>query len=210
MIAYDVIEHFERARTVEILSGWARLLRPNGILRLRAPSLLKLTRNLMAPENRDAEKAAHIVHLMYGTQAYLGDYHLTGFTPALLLSQLSKAGLTLIYAGELDPMNFTIAARKTVRLTDPVEIVHNAYFRILHRAATDDEVRYWCARMGEGSMSGDDLDAILLATDECKFLATNSLLASAPPALTLSEAVKETIKAARRSVAYRLGLSPHG
>jgi predicted SAM-dependent methyltransferase len=184
LIAYDVIEHFERARTVDILSGWARLLRPNGVLRLRTPSLLKLTRNLLAPENRAAEKAAHVVHLMYGTQAYLGDYHLTGFTPALLLSQLSKAGLTLSYAvDELESTNFTVAARKTERLTDPAEIVHNAHFRLLHRAATDDEVRYWSAKIG--SISGDDFDDILRATDECRFVAENDLGASVSPVPTL-------------------------
>jgi len=111
LVAYDVIEHFERDRVVGILKGWARLLRQDGVLKLRAPNLLKLAAALAAPENRNAKVAAHLMHLIYGTQAYSGDYHLAGFTPELLTSQLAEAGLVVTKSEVLDAYNLTVTAR---------------------------------------------------------------------------------------------------
>src|SRR5262245_52584737 len=93
IVAQDVLEHLERKRVPAALTEWSRLLAHEGVLELRVPSLFDLFFMLAAPENRSAEDSAKVIHLLYGTQAYTGDYHLSGFTAELLEDLLSKAGL---------------------------------------------------------------------------------------------------------------------
>jgi predicted SAM-dependent methyltransferase len=93
VVANDVLEHIERTKTDAVLTEWARLLAPNGIMRLGVPSLLHLADLALSPGYRDAEHANGIIHLMFGTQAYTGDFHFTSFTPATLHAHLHRAGL---------------------------------------------------------------------------------------------------------------------
>ena len=95
VVAQDVWEHFERAKTAPALAEWARLLSPAGSLFIRIPSLLHLVDMLLAAERSGAAPVKEVLHLMYGTQAYTGDYHLTGFTPAVLEDLFAGAGLII-------------------------------------------------------------------------------------------------------------------
>jgi SAM-dependent methyltransferase len=108
VLAKDVLEHFERTRTDTILAEWARLLSPDGHLVLEVPSLLHLA-GLVLEQAKSADMAAAYIHMMFGTQAYVGDYHFTSFTPATLQQHLVKVGL---------------AAR------GPVELIHGWCFRL--------------------------------------------------------------------------------
>jgi predicted SAM-dependent methyltransferase len=84
LLANDVLEHIERTRTDAVLAELTRLLAPDGTMRLRVPTLLQLAGLALSPGYQDAEHAAGIIHLMFGTQAHTGDYHHTSFTPATL------------------------------------------------------------------------------------------------------------------------------
>ncbi|WP_422823455.1 class I SAM-dependent methyltransferase [Variovorax rhizosphaerae] len=73
IVAQDVLEHVERQQVHVALTAWARLLAPEGVIQVRVPSLELMFRMLAQPQNRPADEAAKVIHLMYGTQAYTGD-----------------------------------------------------------------------------------------------------------------------------------------
>ena len=174
ILAQDVLEHLERARTQPALDEWARLLKPNGVLVIRVPSLLDLFEMLSAPAWREFEKAQEVIHLIYGTQAYTGDYHLTGFTPTLLDGYLSRCGLLICEANLRDGWLFDIRARKVDRLESTVEFVHGAYFRILGRPVGPGGLEDQCRAIDVGDMRREDLEISLRNSDEGRFLAANS------------------------------------
>ena len=51
------------------------------------PSILRWLR-----EQDDPEHHRHVMHFMFGTQAYNGDFHLSGYTELLLCDELFRAG----------------------------------------------------------------------------------------------------------------------
>src|SRR5262249_50684916 len=116
IVAQDVLEHLEQKRVPAALAEWSRLLTHEGVLELRVPSLLDLFVMLAAPEKRSAVEAAEVIHLLYGTQAYAGDYHLSGFTAELLEDVLSKSGLLVCTASLLHGWLFEVRARRTEAL----------------------------------------------------------------------------------------------
>jgi predicted SAM-dependent methyltransferase len=172
ILAQDVLEHFERSRTEPALAEWSRLLAPEGILELRVPSLLGMFEMLATPHYRGFDGAQQIVHLMYGTQAYTGDFHLTGFTPALLHGYLRNAGLLVCHAQVMHGWLFDVRARKTAHLTDDIEFLHSAYFDILHRPADPQGIEIH-ARALKGGVTRADIEARLRNSEEAQFLATN-------------------------------------
>lgn len=173
ILAQDVLEHFERARTQPALDEWNRLLEEDGILILRVPSLFDLFEMLSAPERRGFDQAQEIVHLLYGTQAYTGDYHLTSFTPELLDGYLARAGFLVCEASLLHGWLFDVRARKTVRLDSTVEFVHNAYFRILGRPADAGGLKHHARALDSGEVSREEFEASLRASEEARFMAGN-------------------------------------
>jgi hypothetical protein len=112
IIAQDVWEHFERDKTRPALAEWARLLSDSGFLWVRIPSMLHLAEMLVAAEEHGPDKVRAVLHLVYGTQAYPGDYHLTGFTSSVLADLFSSVELVItevyLYQGWL----YEITARR--------------------------------------------------------------------------------------------------
>ena len=173
ILAQDVLEHLERARTQPALDEWARLLVPNGILIVRVPSLLDMFEMLSTPAWREFEKAQEVVHLMYGTQAYTGDYHLTGFTPALLDGYLRRAGLLICEASLRDGWLFDIRARKTDCLESAAEFVHGAYFKLLGRPADPAGLAHAHRMLESGKLTRDSFENSLRESEEGLFVADN-------------------------------------
>lgn len=92
IIAQDCLEHFPRCDTEPALSEWSRLLKPGGVLKLRVPNLIGLLELFSWEEKQSIEKQKTLVQCLFGTQAYEGDWHLTGFTQLLLEHYLENAG----------------------------------------------------------------------------------------------------------------------
>ena len=175
IVAQDVLEHLERHKTVPTLVEWARLLRQGARLHLRVPSLFDLFELLANPSWRAIEQIEQVVHLMYGTQAYTGDYHLAGFTARLLSEYLSRAGLIVCRAELVNGCFYDVSARKTDRLTDPIEIAHFLYFTILDRAGDpggisglSEEIR--AARLDQAGAAG-----LLRDSEEGRFIASHPI-----------------------------------
>ena len=94
IVAQDVLEHLVRADVPVALVEWRRLLAPGGRLWLRVPDLPALLRWLDASDDPDRQR--QILHLLFGTQAYEGDYHHAGFTDVLLPDELHRAGFARV------------------------------------------------------------------------------------------------------------------
>lgn len=158
IVAQDVLEHIERGKTVPVLTRWAELLESNGTIFIRVPSLTDVLKLLARAET--VEREHEIIHLIYGTQAYTGDFHLAGFTAATLASQLAEAGLMICEARLRDEWLFEVVARKTNILTEPSELVHNAYFTVLRRPVDPSGLDHFCREVRSG-LSYKDLCGML-------------------------------------------------
>ncbi len=169
LLAQDVLEHIERDKVPPTLAGWARLLSPGGTIRLRVPSLMHLFDMLAQPQNQTAEAARSIMHLIFGTQAYKGDYHLAGFTPVLLHQFLLDAGLMLSRASILDNWLFEVEAKKTQKLVDPEDQIHHVYFDVLERPVDIGALGILPERLAAG-LTYEQLKLEITGSDEYRFL----------------------------------------
>lgn len=203
ILAQDVLEHFERAKSGPALREWARLLAPEGILHVRVPSLFGMFELLARPEYREPARAEEIIHLMYGTQAYTGDYHLAGFTARTLDDQLRKAGLLVCGATILHGWLFDVRARKTDYLRDAAEFVQSAYFSILDRPADPGGLATFSEALAEGRMTRGAVEDALRNSAEARFLAAHpaSLL---PYAARLDMPASRTLRQSLRGLAAGL------
>ncbi len=170
ILAQDVLEHFERSKTEVALTEWSRLLVPDGVLQLRVPSLFGMFELLAHPSRRNAESAEEIIHLIYGTQAYTGDYHLAGFTATTLARHLTNAGLLVCEARIKDHWLVDVKARKTEQLTDDRVFLHNAYFSILDRPADPGGLDDYLGALTNGTMNRDTILMALAQSEEAALL----------------------------------------
>ena len=90
IVAQDVLEHLERADGPVALAEWRRLAAPGGRLVMRVPDLPSMLRWLR--EHDDPDHHRRVIHHLFGTQAYDGDFHLNGYTELLLCDELFRAG----------------------------------------------------------------------------------------------------------------------
>ena len=172
IIAQDVLEHLERSKTQMALDEWARICSDDGVISIRVPSLIDMFYLLVKPSNRNAEAAESIVHLMYGTQAYTGDYHLAGFTAEILNWHLKRAGLMVARASMRDEWMFDIDARKTNYLQSNQEYVHSIYFSLLGRPVDSGALVHWTAVLNAGKITREQVEWELLSSEEHRMLET--------------------------------------
>lgn len=90
LLAIDVLEHLPRSDTATCLDEWHRLLRPGGRIEVQTPDVVACGRLL----RRQDTVADHqqLIHQLWGTQAYTGDFHLAGFTDLVLIAALTESG----------------------------------------------------------------------------------------------------------------------
>lgn len=118
IVAQDVLEHIERAKQIPALKEWTRLLSAHGRLKIRLPSLFDMLRTGTGSGWFSAQAHAHLVNMVYGTQAYNGDYHLAGHTALTLVDAGKQVGLVISHAAIKDGWLFDIEfARNTEELS---------------------------------------------------------------------------------------------
>jgi hypothetical protein len=113
IVANDVLEHIERTKTDAVLAEWTRLLAPTGRMYIQVPSLKHLAAWILEPARQDADQAAGIIHMMFGTQFQPGDYHLTSFTRTTLTRHFANAGLHITAVGLFHGWLFDVTASHT-------------------------------------------------------------------------------------------------
>jgi predicted SAM-dependent methyltransferase len=112
IIARDVLEHLPRLDTPKALAEWNRLLCVGGLIYLRMPNIIGVAELLVSPERADIENQKLLVQCLFGTQAYTGDWHLTGFTEPLVRHYLSEAGFDILTLAYKDHWLFDVTAEK--------------------------------------------------------------------------------------------------
>lgn len=112
IIAQDCLEHFPRCDTESALFEWSRLLKSKGVLKLRLPNLIGLLELFLWEDKQSIEAQKTLVQCLFGTQAYEGDWHLTGFTQVLIEHYLEIANFSNIIIKSKDHWLFDIVCEK--------------------------------------------------------------------------------------------------
>jgi SAM-dependent methyltransferase/predicted SAM-dependent methyltransferase/uncharacterized protein YbaR (Trm112 family) len=113
ILAQDVLEHLPRLDTPLALAEWNRLLCIGGLLHIRVPNIVGVADLLVHPERQSIDDQKLLVQCLFGTQAYNGDWHLTGFTDKLLHYYFAEAGFKVEALRPRDHWLFEATARKT-------------------------------------------------------------------------------------------------
>jgi glycosyltransferase involved in cell wall biosynthesis len=145
ILANDVLEHFSHRETSLILKEWNRVLKPNGELILRVPSL-KLQMKAYLEKKWDADVASYMI---FGGQTNPGDYHCTGFDPISIKKHLEAAGFRIEDLREYDipqehgyiNLNMSVKARKNALEKIDTFKPEASLFDDLDFETLDDEVK---------------------------------------------------------------------
>lgn len=112
IVAQDCLEHFPRCDTKPALAEWSRLLKSGGVLMLRVPNLIGLLELFTRENMQSIDNQELLVQCLFGTQAYNGDWHLTGFTQSLLSHYLTEAGFGNFQFSDQDHWLFNVVCTK--------------------------------------------------------------------------------------------------
>lgn len=189
IVAQDVLEHLPRARVSVALREWARLAAFGGLLRLRVPSLPHTVALLSTVERRAPEAAEEVMQMVYGTQAYGGDFHLSGFTFRSLAARLDAAGFKVCEASLRDGWLIEATARRCDVLDHAEEIVHNCYVSILGRPADDGGLAAFTADIRAGRLDAERLGRVLQASPEAHGQVSSTAVLEQIPGRDLVRAV---------------------
>lgn len=102
--AFDILEHFPREKSHEVLKMWISLLRPGGVIRIRCPDLLHAVKVRLSDEWLEL--------LLYGGQDYEENFHKCGFTRNTLVGLLLDENLEIIHEEQTDAGNIEVWAVK--------------------------------------------------------------------------------------------------
>lgn len=106
IIAWNVLEHVSWRQTQATLQHWFDLLLPEGRLALSIPNLEKLALDIIESDFSYTDR--DIIEHLYGGQDYDGNYHVAGWKPGWLETELSSIGFLVetISAGNLKDFGF--------------------------------------------------------------------------------------------------------
>ena len=203
IIAIDCLEHLPRPETDLSLQEWARLLAPAGVLRIRTSNVLGLARLLAASTSVDTHRV--LIQSLFGTQAYPGDFHVTGFTEITLMDHLVRAGLTRIVLQGRDGWLFDAEGSKPDGLIDTALAV--SWGRGCYSHESDESVSWrWFDSEAEITVvntSTDDIDVTLRAQVQTGHRRPSRLVVEAGPE-------RQTLRVwtAQRALEARFRLEP--
>ena len=118
ILANDILEHFSWRETQAVLKGWTRILRDDGLLELRVPSLEGLIRlYLVRPRGwqvEDGQGVDPVNERIFGGQDYPGNTHLNIFD-SRSLEELLREDYSILELGPdgHDISNLRAVARKS-------------------------------------------------------------------------------------------------
>lgn len=82
-----VLEHFQRAAAVDVLTEWLRVLKPGGVLRTSVPDFAALCEVYTETQNLGL-----VIGPLFGRQDYLYNFHYNVFDLASITADLEAAG----------------------------------------------------------------------------------------------------------------------
>lgn len=87
-----VLEHFEKAKTQDIVNEWVRILKPGGTIRLSVPSLENLIKIYQISGDME-----YIIGPLMGGQTYKQNFHYNMFDTRRLTIYLENAGCEAVH-----------------------------------------------------------------------------------------------------------------
>ena len=146
ILAQDVLEHIQRNLQQKALTEWSRLCCIGGKVHVRVPSIVDLV-DLYRDDNsfRNIEKQDYFIQMIYGTQAYPGDFHFCGYTVGTLTQLALSVGLFVSQASLKDGWLFDFTFKRALSdadLSNEEFIVFN-YCSILQRVPDIAGLNYW-------------------------------------------------------------------
>lgn len=91
------LEHLAKAEVVPTLTEWRRILKAGGVATIEVPDLRWCCENWLFRQSNDWH-----MDTIFGNQEHPGEFHKTGFTPAIMEQYLKQAGLTLLSQRTID------------------------------------------------------------------------------------------------------------
>lgn len=149
IVAQDVLEHIDREKQISAVAGWGKLLAPDGELKVRVPSLIDMLSLALKPDWQTSERQNYLIQMIYGTQAYPGDYHRCGYTPITVIHLASETGLAVVRAAIRDEWLYDLTFKRSDAQLSTEDTIHNAYF-CSGRPADEEAILYWSRRLNEG------------------------------------------------------------
>ena len=174
-VAQDILEHIHRDRCATALQEWNRVLQFGGYLEVRTTDVIGIVELMNEPERANPEGHAHLLQCMFGTQGYVGDFHLNGFTEISLRDAFERAGFEVVYIGRQDQWLLDVVGRK-IRHAPPdvlftsgtdAEFLTAAYQRFLARDPEAEGQSYWMDQLSQGTPR-EVIASILSASDEAR------------------------------------------
>lgn len=156
IVAQDVLEHIDRTKQVSVMQRWGKLLHLDGELKVRVPSLTDMLALAFHKEWQSSERQNYLIQMVYGTQAYPGDYHRCGYTPRTVSDLAEASGLIVTRALLRDTWLYDLTFKKVGSYLTHEDVVHGAYFSEGMRIPDEPGVRYWIERLSSG-MTIDDM-----------------------------------------------------
>lgn len=172
ILANDILEHLPRAKTLNTLKEWNRVLKKNGKLCLQTLDVLGLMQLLQ--ESKTSEKTDELLRCLYGTQCYPGDYHTAGFTKDFLEYLLTAAGFKVKKITHRDTWLICVIAQKKLHQeADPIfscaddkAFLEALYNKLLRREPDKDGFSYWLGIL-ESGIARESVFEAFAKSDEC-------------------------------------------
>jgi ubiquinone/menaquinone biosynthesis C-methylase UbiE len=106
ILASDIIEHFPKTETKTLIKEWTRVLKCNGLLKFRTPSLQWAARHYL-----QTGEAEFVSYHIFGGQDYSGNFHYVIFDKKWLESICNEFGLVVVDYNE-NHSNFDMVVSK--------------------------------------------------------------------------------------------------
>jgi len=130
IFASDVLEHIPRTEFMNALAEWHRLLKPGGSIYIKTTHIINLAEILKWPDYQTPENEEILVQNFFGTQAYVGDFHLCGFTHSYMDYCLRKIGFAKIKMSLSDYWLLTAHGVKTEEKGVPEVIFSYGFYNV--------------------------------------------------------------------------------
>ncbi|GJE59834.1 DUF4214 domain-containing protein [Methylobacterium trifolii] len=162
IVAQDVLEHIQRSAQVASLREWGRLLSSTGTLKVRVPSFYDMAILSRRADFQTEEMQQYLVQMVYGTQAYPGDFHLCGYTPWTLKANARDAGLIVTDIRLKDDWLYDVTLRRAdaLGLLSDEDWVRYVYLHHLDRLADEEGFLFWTSELRRPRTREDVLSAI--------------------------------------------------
>lgn len=90
----ECLEHIHRSKYFKVLSEWARIVKPGGLLWIEVPDFLACCQEVLTIDTLEMDRA--IQQLFYGGQVNEWDFHYNGFTPRIFVDDYEKLGFDMV------------------------------------------------------------------------------------------------------------------